>query len=80
VASPVAVSALDVAHGRDILIAKNSEDFANCMLQLLQNPSLRTNIGTNGRYFVETHHNWNKLTTRLERIYQRAIAKNVERR
>jgi sugar transferase (PEP-CTERM/EpsH1 system associated) len=80
VTSPVAVSALDVVDGHDTLVAKSPDDFAGCILQLFQNPALSTKIGENGRRFVETHHDWKKLTTRLERIYQRAIVNNVERR
>lgn len=80
IASPTAVSALNAIDGRDILVASNPGDFANNILDLIQNPALGANIGANGRHFVETHHDWDKLTARLERIYQRAIAKNVERR
>ncbi|MFN2294055.1 MAG: glycosyltransferase [Candidatus Promineifilaceae bacterium] len=80
VASPIAVSALDTEEGQDLLVADNPTDFANTILELIQNPTWSADIGANGRHFVETNHDWNKLTTRLERIYQRATDRNIERR
>ncbi len=58
ISSPLAVSAINVESGRDLLVAHDEYDFANQILALLNNPVERLRLGQNGREFVERHHSW----------------------
>ena len=73
VTSPMAVSALTAKVGRDLLTAQEPEDFANTVLNLLDNPAKCQSLGVNGRRYVETQHNWKNIAARLEFVYQDVI-------
>jgi glycosyltransferase involved in cell wall biosynthesis len=75
IASPQAVSALDIRAGEEAMVAENASDFANQMLSLLGSPELRTAVGGAGRKFVERAHNWSTAAERLSEIYRQAIAR-----
>jgi len=49
---------LDVEHGKHILIADSPEDFANCVIQLLQNPELRARLAENAYQLVSEFYDW----------------------
>jgi glycosyltransferase involved in cell wall biosynthesis len=69
VASPQAVSALDVRPGEHLLVEDGAEAFAQAVLGLLGNAGLRARLGSAGRRYVETHHNWDGIAARLEDVY-----------
>ena len=73
VASPQAVSALAAVPGRDILVGETAEQQANAILRLLGDANLRGQVGRNGRTYVESHHDWEKIVVQLEGVYQHAI-------
>ena len=73
VATPQAVSALDTVSGQDLLVAQGAEEFAKVVLGMLENPSLRKQVGEAGRRYVETHHDWARITDQLEEVYDDAI-------
>ncbi len=69
VANPLAVSAFQVVPGQDVLVAEEPAEFADQMLRVLIDPSLRRNIGAAGRYYVERNHDWNLIGAQLEEVY-----------
>jgi len=73
VATPQAISTLDVLPGRDILVSKDPLMFAETVLRMLDDPQRQKEVGEAGRRYVKTHHQWTEITTRLERCYQNAI-------
>ncbi|MEN4012612.1 MAG: glycosyltransferase [Chloroflexota bacterium] len=73
VASPLAVSALKITCGKDILVADSPQQFTDCILRLIQNKQLQQEIGDNGRKYVENEHSWEKITGNLEDIYLETI-------
>jgi glycosyltransferase involved in cell wall biosynthesis len=73
VSTPQAVAALDVVPGRDILIAENSQAFADTILRLLDDPEKQRQLGQNGRAYVKREHHWDNIADRLEKIYCEAI-------
>ncbi len=73
VASPNAISGLDIEPGRDLLVAENPETFATAVLLLLEDTKLRNRIGNAGRRFVERNHDWNQIVADLEQIYHDVI-------
>jgi glycosyltransferase involved in cell wall biosynthesis len=73
VTTPMAVSALTVKVGRDLLIAEEPEDFADAVLSLLDNPARCRSLGVNGRRYVEEQHNWKNIAARLESVYRDVV-------
>jgi glycosyltransferase involved in cell wall biosynthesis len=72
-ASSQAVSALGAVPGRDVIVADGPQEIAAAALQLLDNPPLNSQIGANGRAYVERHHDWNSIAAQLENIYRETI-------
>jgi len=74
IASPGAASALTAKNGRDLLVANDPESFAREIMDLLANDSRRNELGSAGRVYAETHHNWDEIGGLLESAYQKAMA------
>lgn len=73
IASPLAVSALNVLTGREVLVANNPQNYADYILNLISNPQMGYQIGNAGREYVEREHSWNLIGQKLENIYQESI-------
>jgi glycosyltransferase involved in cell wall biosynthesis len=69
VADPPACAALAVDSGREVLIARAPEEFADAILRLLADGALRRRIARAGRAYVERHHRWDESVSRLEAVY-----------
>lgn len=74
VTTPKAVAAIDIVHGRELLIADTPKHFANEIVTLLHDAHKRRRLGQSGRAYVEKHHCWSNIAAGLESIYQSAIA------
>jgi polysaccharide biosynthesis protein PslH len=73
VASSLAVAALSVTQGQDCLIAADAGGFAQALVRVLEHPELAATLGDSGRRYVEQHHRWDAVATRLEGLYEEAI-------
>jgi sugar transferase (PEP-CTERM/EpsH1 system associated) len=73
IASPAAVSALQVKAGVDVMIASNPEEFSNMILKILQDPIQANRIGQAGLEYVQKNHQWMEIVNRLENIYTEVI-------
>lgn len=73
VSTPQAVSTLDVVPGRDVLVEKDADQFAESVVKLLNNSGYRDEVGRAGYKYVLTHHKWSVVAERLEGIYHEAI-------
>lgn len=62
---PQAIEALE--------LADSAESFAEHVLQLLEQPQRRSELGFAGRQYVETYHHWQQSVQQLERCYQSQI-------
>lgn len=69
ITTPVGNEGICAVHGRDLLIAETPEEFANTILELLENPEKIKAIGENGREFVEKHFNIAAVFDRIDKIY-----------
>jgi glycosyltransferase involved in cell wall biosynthesis len=74
VAMPKAVAALSARVNADYLLASDPEEFACQIVRLLDDPPLAANIGQAGRAYVESNHDWARITEQLESIYQETLA------
>ena len=75
VATPGAVSALQIQAGRDVLVAQDVKDFARNILDLIEDPAYQQQVGEAGRQFVEKHHQWGIIGRKLEGIYHEVISR-----
>lgn len=57
-------------------IADGPQETSAAILKLLEQPQMREKLSKNGRHFVETYHDWNEITARLESIYRQVTAPN----
>ena len=74
VASQQAVSALDIQGERDLMVGHNPTEFARKILELLDSPGKRVDIGNAGRKYVEKNHDWSVITGRLAEVYEQTLA------
>lgn len=64
---------LQIQPERDALVASDWREFAHQICRVLDDPGLCARLGTAGRQYVETHHQWNASARRLEVLYDEAI-------
>lgn len=64
--------ALAAEPGRHLMAADTPAEFAKQVITLLDSPELYQTLVTEGRRYVELHHNWHTQTHRLIKIYQEA--------
>jgi hypothetical protein len=75
VASSIAAAGLDIADGRELLIADSAQAFAEAIVRLHGDAALRASLIAAGRDYLAHHHAAVNLTTRLVQVYERALRK-----
>lgn len=78
VATPQAISALDICPGHDLLVAQEPQAFAEAILSLVRDPQLQQQIGQAGRFYMEKNHSWASIAQRLEELYLHALGNKLE--
>jgi len=73
VSTSTGAEGIDVADGRDILLADTASDFSRCVIDLLLDENKRRVIGQNARSMVEKSYGWDAIISRTEEIYSRFI-------
>jgi sugar transferase (PEP-CTERM/EpsH1 system associated) len=64
---------LEARPGRDLLVEDNPGKFADLVVRLLRNATLRAEVGRAARQFVEAHHSWAASMARLDRLLATVI-------
>lgn len=78
VATQKATAALLAKHDQDLLVADDEREFAQALIQLLDAPVKRAELGRSARRFVEQYHTWNGAAAKLEELYTATYAKTTE--
>ncbi|MDI6827398.1 MAG: glycosyltransferase family 4 protein, partial [Armatimonadota bacterium] len=73
VSTSIGCEGLDVTHGENILIADTPKAFAESVLSILNDQSLRNKLINNGRKLVENKYDWDIIATRLLKIYDELL-------
>jgi glycosyltransferase involved in cell wall biosynthesis len=55
------------------IVARNLEEMATMIIDLLQDPGRRESLGRAGRARVEAKHDWESITDQYEQVYENAI-------
>lgn len=74
VTTQVAVGALPVRHGIELLVGDSPDSLAREIMRALNDPGLRAQVGRQGRQYVEQNHDWKKITQHLVEIYAEHLA------
>ncbi|KHD08152.1 hypothetical protein PN36_18035 [Candidatus Thiomargarita nelsonii] len=69
VATQKGAEGIEVVQGQDIFIEEDMDKFVNQIIQLIENPELRQQIGQAGRHFVEQL-DWRKIGERYVKLYR----------
>lgn len=64
----VGAEGLTVSHRENIMVARDDDEFARCVVELVRDPELNQTIGRQARGYVEAHHNPDKEATRFQEI------------
>jgi sugar transferase (PEP-CTERM/EpsH1 system associated) len=60
VASPESLKGIGAIAGEHLLAAKSPDEWVDAIEQLFDNAALRAQLGSAGRRYVETHHDWDR--------------------
>lgn len=69
ITSTLANQALKAKDKTEILIANNAKEYADCVLRLLDNPTLAKEIADAGKDYVYQHYSWKTNCDRLSEIF-----------
>jgi len=73
VASTFALGGLRVQDGRELLVARNEQEFADAVIGLLADPEKRMEIARHARAYVEREHSWQGSVEQLEDVFLKAV-------
>ncbi len=66
VATPLSIDGLDLADGREVLLARDPQEFADKVVRLLANEDERRRLGANGLACVRSKYSWRAMGESLE--------------
>jgi len=73
VSTPIGAEGLPFRDGREIRIAKQPEQFARAVIELMNNGPLRNSIARTAREEVVSHHGWEAVVARVEQILEHVL-------
>jgi glycosyltransferase involved in cell wall biosynthesis len=79
VSTSIGAEGLDVAHGRDMLLADTPQAFADEVGRILADPELAAGLGRAARQLAETRYSWRAAVSELEAFYGMLLAKAPHR-
>lgn len=70
VSTSIGAEGIELADGREVVLADGREDFANALLKLLEAPSLQRPLSQAGRLAAEQRFSWDQVAPRLLKVYE----------
>lgn len=74
VSTTIGAEGLDVTDRKNILLADSADAFARAMMEVASSPSLRRELGSQGRLLVEKQYGWDTLSLKAERAWRDVAA------
>ncbi len=74
ITTSVGIEGIECNYGKDVMIADTAEEFCKTVVYCIKNPEFTKQLAINGRNFVETHHNIEKITSSLISFYEERIS------
>ena len=75
IATSTGAEGIEVTPGEDVLIADEPADFAQQVIDLLNNAPLRQRLAQRGRQLMEARYDWTAIAPQLEQVYETALAR-----
>lgn len=69
ISTSIGAEGLELANGKEVLIADSAEEFIRLVLRLLADKGLRKELGQNGRRAVEEKYGWDRIGQKLAQTY-----------
>jgi glycosyltransferase involved in cell wall biosynthesis len=73
VSTPVGCEGLAVADGRELLVAGTPSEFADAVVRLLKDASLRDSLARAAREFVLRNYAWDRVAATWEAVLEETI-------
>jgi glycosyltransferase involved in cell wall biosynthesis len=73
IATQVGVEGIECEHLKNIIIANNPVSFADWIIKLVKNKTLREKLGENGQQLVEEKYNWEIITRKLSKFISQTV-------
>lgn len=70
VGTPTAVEGLGVKHNEHVLTANDAKQLANLAIKVFRDQSLWQKLAKNGQQFVAKHYDWQRISQKLDKIYE----------
>jgi sugar transferase (PEP-CTERM/EpsH1 system associated) len=74
VSTEIGIEGIDAMPGKHLMVANHPDEFAEKVIYLLENPTIRLELGRNARKLVEEKYNWDKIVADLDKTYQQLLA------
>jgi sugar transferase (PEP-CTERM/EpsH1 system associated) len=74
VSSSVGAEGIKVESGKDLIIADAPQEFADQVLQLLQDPARLRQLGENARQVVERYYDWRVIYKKMDALYEKVAS------
>ena len=74
ITTSVGIEGIECDYGKDAMIADTAEEFCKTVVYCIKNPEFTKQLAVNGRNFVETNHNIEKITSSLISFYKERIS------
>lgn len=69
VTTTVGLEGIQAEPGKDVLVADDPKDFADAVIQLLNDKNMQDQLSTNGRCLAEMKYDWQVTLKDLEKVY-----------
>ncbi len=69
VTTTIGLEGIDAQPGKDVLVADQAKDFAQAVIQLLNDPTLQEQLAQNGRDLAIQHYDWQVVFRKIETLY-----------
>ncbi len=75
ISTPLGAEGLDVQDGRELVLARDAQEFVSATLELLEDPHRAEQIVRRARQAVEERWDWEVVVQKLERSYRAALVR-----
>lgn len=73
ISTPKGIQGIHVQPGKELLVARNPEEYKDHIVTLMDQGKIRNNLITNAEHFIRKHYDNNKLTAELLEFYSKKI-------
>jgi len=68
VTTPIGAEGLSIRHRENIMVARNDEEFGQCVVELINDSALNNRLSRQAVEYIQEHHNPDKEAVRFRNI------------